>query len=333
MKLRFSSDQEPGFTRKRCGRGFSYFDPEGARLPQGEHRDRIKALVIPPAYESVWICTHSDGHLQATGRDQRQRKQYRYHEEWQKQQNQKKFDSLLSFAEQLPALRGKIKALIKEEGLTTRHISALVLSIIDNTGARIGTPRYREENGTHGISTLTKDHLEERPRSLQLHYTGKHGKEITLPIKDKRLRREIMRCQDLPGEELFKYRGNDEKFHSLESSEVNDFLQSLIGEEFSAKTFRTWRASVMAFEELKDEAPAKSARKRKGQEMAAIRATASALHNTVATCRNYYIHPFILSSWMEGTFAEHLAAARRSRAFAQIGDEEERLFAKFLKQA
>lgn len=333
MDLIFTSDSEPGFTRRRHGKGFAYFDPQGTRLPSGEHLDRIVSLAIPPAYQDVWICVPPNGHLQATGRDDRNRKQYRYHQLWHQLQGEKKFASLLPFAEVLPGLRQEIDARLRRTKLDRDLVAALAIAIIDRTGARVGNAAYRDANGSYGITTLIKRHAETNNHRLDLHYRGKHGRKVKLHVESRLLAKRLARCQELPGQELFHYLDDDGSVRPLGSADVNASLVEIAGEGITAKTFRTWRGSLLAFQHLLPLEPAASKRELKRQETAAVRQAASHLHNTLATCRKYYVHPRILSSWLDGTFPALLAGARRSRAFARLEDDHERLLARFLMQA
>lgn len=333
MRLVRTSDAEPGFSRRRSGRGFTYLTPEGGRLADGGHLDRIRSLAIPPAYGEVWICILPNGHLQATGRDARNRKQYRYHPEWRELRNQRKFEGLLEFASAVPPIRAELDRILSRRGLDEETATALALSIIDRTGARVGNDEYLEDHGTRGITTLAKRHAELHGRTIELGYTGKHGKEVRLRIDDPALARHLSRCHELPGQRLFAYPDDDGVVRHVDSGMVNEMIQRLSHNGFSAKTFRTWRGSLLAFGHLAGTPWPEPARERKAAEAAAVRVAARGLFNTLATCRKYYVHPVLLDSWMDGSFPAILAAARKSRAFATLATEEERLFARFLKCA
>jgi len=333
MQLVHTSDLDPGFRRKKAGKGFIYFDPDGKRVVDAAQLARFRSLVIPPAYQSVWICVPENGHLQATGRDARSRKQYRYHPEWRLSRDDRKFSHLLSFAEALPGIRNRLAELLRSREITREHVAALALSIIDQTGARVGNTAYREENGTYGITTLMNKHAEVNGQTLRLHYKGKHGKQVNLKLQSPALARRLARCQDLPGQDLFEYLNGAGEVVPLSSSDVNGLLREIAGEQTTAKTFRTWRGSVIAFHHLLSCDPAVTATELKANEVAAVRATAEALHNTMATARKYYVHPRITETWLSGEFPELVRKARRSRAFSQLGDPDEILFARFLNQS
>ncbi|MDP0491151.1 MAG: DNA topoisomerase IB [Verrucomicrobiota bacterium JB023] len=333
MKLIRSSDTEPGFRRQRCGRGFTYLTPDGDRLGKGEDLERIRSLAIPPAYQSVWICLSPLGHLQATGRDSRSRKQYRYHPSWLQFRNEQKFDSLLDFARHLPSLRAETQKILRRKTLDEETVTALALSIIDRTGARVGNEHYREDNGTFGITTLAKEHAELHGRTIELNYRGKHGKDVTFEIDHPGLARHLAKCHELPGEHLFEYRNEEGELAEVDSGMVNQLIKELSADEFSAKTFRTWRGTLLAFRYLLATDIPDTKKSLKSTEVAAVKAASKALFNTQATCRKYYIHPLLLNSWLDQTFAERLRKAKRSRAFQGMRTKEESLLARFLKES
>jgi len=332
MQLIHTSDLSPGFRRKKAGKGFIYLDPDGKRLVDAAQLARIRSLVIPPAYQSVWICIPPNGHLQATGRDARNRKQYRYHPEWRQLRDDRKFSNMLPFAGALPAIRERLNTLLKLREITKEHVAALALSIIDQTGARVGNTAYRQENGTYGITTLMNKHADVSGQTLRLHYRGKHGKDVKLKLHSPALARRLARCQDLPGQDLFEYVNQAGEVVPLSSSDVNGLLRDIAGEQITAKTFRTWRGSVIAFRYLLECDASGSVTSLKSDEVAAVRATAEALHNTMATARKYYVHPRITETWLSGEFSELVGRAKKSRAFAKLENTDESLFARFLEQ-
>ena len=332
MKLIYSSDDIDGYRRKRWGRGFTYLCPDGARLSEPTELNRIRSLAIPPAYSQVWICPLSNGHLQATGRDDKDRKQYRYHPLWRKQQQEEKFNSLLEFAQQLPQIREELSKRLNDWQFSKENVAALALALIDETGARVGNDAYRRRNGTHGITTLRNRHFESEGKSLELNYRGKHGKDIALSLEDPQLAKRLASCQDLPGQALFNYRNEEGDLEVLESRDVNDLLSSISDGSFTAKTFRTWRASLTAFQIFRELERDSSASKLKQQEVATVKKVAKTLHNTPATCRKYYIHPRILETWIEEEFSEIVAGLPRLRSFAKLTEQDEKYFARFLKE-
>ena len=332
MKLIYSNDESEGYRRKRWGRGFTYLCPDGARLSEPTELNRIRDLAIPPAYQQVWICPLSNGHLQATGRDAKNRKQYRYHPLWLQQKQEEKFNTLLEFAQQLPEIREKLSKHLTNWQFSKEDVAALALAIIDETGARIGNEAYRRENGTHGITTLRNRHFESEGKNLELNYRGKHGKEISLALDDPQLVKRLSACHDLPGQELFNYRNHEGDLETLESRDVNELLSSISEGPITAKTFRTWRASLIAFQTLRDLEPESSQRGLKKQEVAMIKKVARTLNNTPATCRKYYVHPLIIETWMAGEFPKIVKGLSRLRSFSEFSDQDEKDFARFLKE-
>ena len=332
MKLIYSNDEIDGYRRKRWGRGFTYLTPDGARLSEPTELNRIRSLAIPPAYRQVWICPLSNGHLQATGRDAKNRKQYRYHPLWQQQQQEEKFNSLLEFAHQLPQIRSKLSQHLNDWEFSKENVAALALTIIDETGARVGNEAYRRQNGTYGITTLRNRHFEKTGKQLELSYRGKHGKQIELTLEDPQLVKRVTACHDLPGQELFNYRNQVGDVATLESRDVNELLSSISDGPFTAKTFRTWKASLSAFQMFCQSEPQSSKSGLKKQEVATIKEVAKSLNNTAATCRNYYVHPHITDAWMEGDFPQIVQGLARLRSFSKLTDKDEKDFARFLKE-
>ena len=287
QQLRWSCDKEPGFRRLREGDGFAYRDARGLRVTQEAQLRRIRALAIPPAYTQVWICASADGHLQATGRDARGRKQYRYHPAWQLWRSEVKFDSLSDFARQLPRLRAKARRLLAGGAEPTRErvLAALVL-LLDCTGMRIGNAEYARDNGSFGLCTLLCRHVRVMRSRTQLSFVGKSGVRHALSVNDARLARLVRRCAELPGRQLFQYEGEDGEPHRIDSGDVNAWLAEHADAGTTAKLFRTWHASVHALELLLDTRAPTDAR-------ALVQAVAHRLGNSAAVCRKAYIHPAV----------------------------------------
>jgi DNA topoisomerase-1 len=288
QRLRWSSDKEPGFKRVREGDGFTYRDTKGRRVTQEAQLRRIRALAIPPAYTQVWICASADGHLQATGRDARGRKQYRYHPAWQQRRSEVKFESLQDFGRQLPRLRAKARRLLGGGAEPTRErvLAALVL-LLDCTGMRIGNAEYARENGSFGLSTLLCRHAQVARSRMHLSFVGKSGVRHALSVDDARLARLVRRCAELPGRQLFQYEGEDGEPRRVDSGDVNAWLAEHAEPGTTAKLFRTWHASVYALELLLDTRAPTEGR-------ALLQAVAQRLGNTPAVCRKAYIHPAVL---------------------------------------
>lgn len=304
--LEYSSDSDPGFSRRRCGRGFTYFDQHGERITRPETRNRIAGLAIPPAYTGVWICPKPTGHLQATGRDDRSRKQYRYHPEWLEYRNRLKFEELVDFAGALPRIRRRVMDDIDDEKLTKRRVLAAAIRIMDHTGARVGNEAYLEENGTYGVTTLNKKHFTETDDEFgrfTLRYEGKGRCEVALELTSERLTRILYQCSELPGQRLFQYQVADEEFRTVHSTDVNEYLAEF-GDHISAKAFRTWKATLLCFARLANREPPSSKAARVREVNEALGAVAERLYHRPATCRKFYVHPKVLQSFTEGVRLE-----------------------------
>lgn len=326
--LVFTHDAMPGYSRQRRGKGFSYFTPSKAVLKDAGERKRIASLVIPPAYESVWICVKPNGHLQATGIDQRGRKQYRYHADWQVLSSDRKFELLPAFALALPRLRRKIKSALAGTDLDRERIVAGIVALLDATGFRIGNRRYAKENRSFGLASLLTRHLSEEDGRWIMRFRGKSGIDHEAGIAAGRLAALIAELHELPGQPLFQYEDETGGLHEVGTTDVNGWLKEAGGGDYTAKQFRTWRATVMCARELGNEAPAESEAGLRRAEVAAIRKTAEALNHTVATCRKYYVHPAILKAYRSGDLFRVMSAApprmRRSDESYRLHSDERR---------
>ena len=313
--LRYVRDTEPGFRRERNGTGFRYVAPDGSLVRDRETLDRIAALAIPPAYENVWISKNPRGHVQATGRDARGRKQYRYHAQWRRIRDGAKFDRMIEFAEALPRLRRRLRRDLAQPGLPRDKVVALIVELLDATRLRIGNAAYARENSSYGLTTLTNRHARfVRDGRLILEFRGKGGVPHEIRIDDRRLVRLVRRCQQLPGQLLFQYINDDRTRHAVTSDLVNDYLRDAMGADFTAKDFRTWGASLRAIAllartPLPDNA---SDRACKACIAAAIRTVAAELVNTPAVCRKSYINPVIFDAWRRGTLHDAVPAKAAS---------------------
>ncbi|MEA2676529.1 MAG: topoisomerase [Chloroflexota bacterium] len=295
--LRYSDPSEPGIERVRNGRGFTYRDPAGKRVNDRALMERIRALAIPPAWRDVWICASPRGHIQAMGRDARGRRQYRYHPAWTKARDATKFERSVAFARALPRLRRRVSRDLRLPGMPRDKVLAAVVRLLDRTLLRVGNERYARENSSFGLTTLRNRHAQADGRGgLRLSFRGKGGKPLEAELHDRRLVRVIRACQDLPGQRLFAYRDQDGNERPIESDDVNDYIRGATGDDFSAKDFRTWAATVLAARELQrnDDVPA------------AVRAVATQLGNTPAVCRRSYINPGVISA-NEGRSRPHAA--------------------------
>lgn len=307
--LLYVSDQAEGFQRKRWGRGFTYLTPQGDHIDDEKLRARFEALRIPPAWTEVWICVDETGHIQATGRDDAGRKQYIYHPRWEETRNQAKFTRMIPFAFALPEIRRQVDKDLRQRGMPLTKVVAIVVRLLEETRIRIGNPEYARNNQTYGLTTLADDHLHVTGSQICFEFVGKSGKERRVDLRDRRLARHVKRCQDLPGEELFQYVDDDGQQRTLTSADVNSYLRTLCGQNFSAKDFRTWAGTVLAVDELFEQGAATDEKGAEKAIVTAVKAVAEHLGNTPQVCRQYYIHPAILDAYREGNLFEAIAEA------------------------
>jgi len=302
--LRYVSDDKPGIRRRRNGRGWTYVDPAGRTIADPAERVRIEALAIPPAWTDVWICPRADGHVQATGRDARGRKQYRYHPDWRAVRDETKFGRMIGFAEALPAIRARVDEDLGRRGMPRQKVLAAVVRLLELTLIRVGNEEYARANESYGLTTLRCDHVDVLGSTIHFRFRGKGGVEHDVGVRDRRVARVVRRCQDLPGEELFEYLDDEGEPRRVSSEDVNDYLREVTGQDFSAKDFRTWGGTVLALFALRRmAAPAGSAEAKKNL-VAAVKQVARALRNRPATCRKFYIHPAVLESYLAGELEE-----------------------------
>ena len=299
--LRYVTDDQPGFRRKRKGKSFVYLSGAGKPVTAVKTLARIKALVIPPAWEDVWICRYDNGHLQATGRDARGRKQYRYHAVWSQTRNQTKFEKLLVFGKALPKIRARLEQDLKLRGYPKNKVLAAVVRVMELTHIRVGNEAY-VENDSYGLTTIRNDHAEVHGSKVKFKFRGKSGVHHDVGFADPRLSRIIQKCQDLPGEELFAYEDDEGVAHDVGSADVNEYLREISGESITAKDFRTWAGTTRALQFLATLGPSSEATKkaRKSRETAVMKEAAMHLGNTVAVCRKYYVHPGIFDFDLRG---------------------------------
>ncbi len=307
MSLRWVSDCEPGLRRQRAAKGFRYVDADGRPVKDAATLQRIRALAIPPAYVDVWICARDDGHIQATARDARGRKQYRYHADWMALRGENKFGLLLDFGQRLPALRRQVQRRLREGGLDRERVIAALVRLLDRTWMRIGHREYARSNGSYGLSTLLSRHVKVKGDALLLSFPGKSGVRHQLAVRDDRVAALVRRCRDLPGQELFGYEDESGNAHRIDASDVNDWLASTGGPTCSAKVFRTWHASVLALDLLHDHARAGTSPVEALKQT--VKDVAARLGNTAAVCRKSYIHPAVLE-WGQSDRLEALPAQR-----------------------
>jgi DNA topoisomerase I len=307
--LRYVNDGAPGLRRRRAGKGFVYLDTHGRQLRNAKTLERIRALAIPPAYTDVWICADPRGHLQATGRDARGRKQYRYHSRWRVRRDAGKFDRIIDFGRSLPTLRRRLSRDLKLPGLPRDKVLAIVISLLAETLIRVGNDEYARSNNSFGLTTLRNRHVQFPRGGAIFRFRGKSGKDQTVELEDARLARLLRRCQDLPGQDLFQYVDEDDHVHPIDSGDVNDYLRKAVGRDVSAKDFRTWGATMTAIGAF-----VATPLPRKGGEraileaqMQAVKLVAAELGNTPAVCRASYIHPAVMAGWRDGSLRRKIS--------------------------
>jgi DNA topoisomerase I len=322
--LRHSSDRRPGIRRRRTGRGFAYRDPDGRPVRDREELVRIRSLAIPPAWTDVWICPYPSGHLQATGRDARGRKQYRYHPRYRNRREAAKFDRLIAFAAALPRIRSRVDADLARPGLDREKVLAAIVRLLELTLIRVGNDEYARLNRSFGLTTLRGRHASVRGSSIRFRFRGKSGRMHEVGLRDRRLAAIIRRCQDLPGQELFQYVEDDGTTVDIASDDVNDYLRS-IAPDVTTKDFRTWAGTVLAYRALRALDRPASARGATRNVVAAIRETADLLGNTPAVCRKAYVHPVVVEAYLDGRLRGALVQAAEdagSSPAATTPDEE-----------
>jgi DNA topoisomerase I len=303
--LRYVSDRDAGFTRRRRGRGFQYIDADGGPV-SSEQVKRIESLAIPPAWTDVWICRSPNGHLQATGRDARGRKQYRYHPRWREVRDETKYGHTLAFAKALPRIRRRVAKDMSRRALSRERVIATVVHLLDTTNIRVGNDEYARENGSFGLTTMRDRHVEVKGSRITFRFRGKSGKLHDVELTDPRAARVMKRCEELPGQELFQYVDDDGEVVDIDSDDVNGYLQEVSGGDFTAKDFRTWSGTVLAAWALLELGEFDSATHAKRQVVAAVASVSAELGNTPAVCRRCYVHPDVLDAHLNGTLHDVL---------------------------
>ena len=298
--LRYVDDSKPGLTRRKTAKGFRYLDAKGAPVRDPAVLERVRALAVPPAYTDVWICPRANGHIQATGRDAKGRKQYRYHPEFRQARESAKFERIMAFADALPGIRGRIDADMARRGLPRERVLATVVHLLENTLIRVGNDDYARSNKSYGLTTLRDPHVTVAGSEMTFRFKGKSGKEWNLSIRDRRVARIVKACQDLPGQELFQYLDDDGERRDVTSADVNAYLREITGQDFTAKDFRTWAGTVLAALALHEFEAFDSDAKAKRNLRDAIESVAARLGNTPTICRKCYIHPEVLDCYLEG---------------------------------
>jgi len=327
--LYYVNDFDSGYTRRTCGKGFTYLTPTGKTLKSKRVRARIEALVIPPAWTDVWICSKTNGHVQARGTDDADRAQYIYHEKWQAISTATKFDRMQLFAEVLPRIRRRLRGDLKGTELARERVLAAVVRLIDKAQLRIGSKRYAEERGTRGATTLTPDHVEVDTFEISLDFPAKSGKRRVINFRDKKTAKVVRQCEELDGQFLFGYVDEDGVEQTVDSSSVNAYLREIADESVTAKDFRTWWGSVTALDELADMSDDLSVKERKKQIKQAVTVTSEVLGNTQAVCRKSYIHPAIIAAAESNELPEIVKKCGGGEPLAELTIAET-LFARML---
>ncbi|MDF3035390.1 MAG: topoisomerase [Paucimonas sp.] len=309
--LRYVSDDVPGIRRTTAGSSFVYKDTDGCIVKDPKTLARIASLAIPPAWNDVWICTYENGHIQATGRDARKRKQYRYHPRWRNVRDEAKYERMLKFAEALPHIRMKVNEALSLRGLPREKILATVIYLLEATMMRVGNEEYARNNNSFGLTTLRDRHVRIDGSEVEFHFRGKSGVHHTVKVNDQRLARIIARSRDLPGQELFQYIDDDGERRTVGSADVNDYLRQITGEEYTAKDFRTWSGTVLAALALQEFEKCDSHAQAKKNVMRAIESVAEKLGNTPSICRKCYVHPAVLDAYLDGTMLQALRERTR----------------------
>jgi DNA topoisomerase-1 len=315
--LIYVSDEKPGIRRRGAGKGFSYVAPQGGAVRDKATLQRIKALAVPPAWTDVWICPKAEGHIQATGRDARGRKQYRYHTRFREVRESTKYHHKLRFAESLPAIREKVMEHLSLRGLPREKVLATVVQLLDATLIRVGSDEYAKENKSYGLTTLKNRHVDVNGSELRFNFKGKSGKVWRLGVRDRRIAKVIRACQDLPGQELFQYIDEGGEPRDVTSSDVNAYLKEISGEDITAKDFRTWHGTVLAAMALSEFQKFDSQAGAKKNIRDAINRVAARLGNTPTICRKCYVHPEILTTYIEGS----LLLEVKNRVEAELRDD------------
>jgi DNA topoisomerase-1 len=325
------TDETPGIRRLRRGRTFRYVAPNGAPVKEAATLARIRALAIPPAYEDVWICPRANGHLQASGRDAKGRKQYRYHEAFRAVRDDTKYSRLVEFAAALPRIRATVDAHMALRGLPREKVLATVVRLLETTMIRVGNTQYAQSNKSYGLSTLKTGHVAVEGSELKFRFTGKSGKQWRLSLRDRRVARIVRAVQELPGQHLFQYLDAAGTAHEISSGDINAYLKEISQSDLTAKDFRTWTGTVLAAVALNELGPAETATAGARKVKAAVSAVSSILGNTATVCRKCYSHPEVIESYLTGELRLRITAADKTGGLADLLPEEQAVL-RFLKR-
>lgn len=323
--LRYVSDESPGVRREGEAPNFRYLDPAGRAVSEPSELARIKSLAIPPAWTEVWICPHRNGHLQATGRDARGRKQYRYHKRWRESRDETKYSRMIAFAAALPRIRAHIARDLKKPELSRERVLATVVRLLEASLIRVGNDEYARDNRSYGLTTLKDKHVKVRGGTLRFEFRGKSGKTHCVDIEDRQLAAQVKKCQDLPGQELFQYLDEQGVRQDVTSDDVNNYLREASSADFTAKDFRTWAGTVLAAMALRELEKFDNKTQAKKNVVQAIENVAKRLGNTAAVCRKCYVHPAIIDAYLDGAVVQTLrqkAEREIARGIRKLKPEE-----------
>jgi DNA topoisomerase-1 len=318
--LRYVSDDQPGYTRRRKGDDFEYFDTDGKRIRDETRRLRLKRLAVPPAYKDIWICPSPNGHIQATGRDARGRKQYRYHERWREVRDENKYDRMLVFGKTLPKIRRRVNRDLKQHGLPREKVLGTVVQLLERTFIRVGNEEYAKENKSFGLTTMRDHHVDATATKLKFSFRGKSGIKHEVDVTDRRLAKIIRQLQDLPGQEVFQYVDEEGEARKVTSEDVNEYLREITGKDFTAKDFRTWAGTVLAALALNAQEAFENKTQAKQNVKDAIAAVSKILGNTPTVCRKCYVHPAVLETYLDGGMIEGLTRKTEEALSKNLGD-------------
>lgn len=328
--LRYVTDDGPGVARRRAGKGWAYYDRNGNRITDEKQVAWFNRLAIPPAWTDVWICPDRRGHLQATGRDAKGRKVYRYHPRWREVREEAKYSRMVAFARALPAIRKRVEADLQRPGLPREKVLAAVVALLERTRIRVGNEEYARDNRSFGLTTLRDRHARIKGGRMTFAFQGKAGKEHAVEVADRQLARIVARCQELPGQQLFQYLDEEGERRAVASDDVNAYLREITGEDFTAKDFRTWAGTVLAAMALQEFHEFDSAAEAKKNVVRAIESVAEKLGNTPAVSRASYVHPTVIDAYLEGELvreARKEADRKLTQELGQLTPEEAAVYA------
>ncbi len=318
--LRYVDVTGPGITRHRAGKGFSYRDAAGNRITDKRTRDRIASLAIPPAWNDVWICPFENGHIQATGRDAKNRKQYRYHPRWREVRDETKYERMLQFGQALPRIRERVDADLRRNGLPREKVLAAIVQLLETTLIRVGNDQYAKTNKSFGLTTMRDRHVDIHGTTLEFTFRGKSGIQHEIELHNPRLAKIVKRCQDLPGQELFQYVDENGQRHTLGSDDVNLYLREITGQDFTAKDFRTWAGTILAAQALSEFEAVDTDTLAKKNVVSAIESVAARLGNTTTICRKCYVHPAVIDAYFAGDTVETVKTRVGKELTESIGE-------------